>query len=103
MLVCLWDIEGRDKCESGVFGQVSKDVGRCACFGQFDSVDGIHDVRLEAAHSAGVRGKEQGLSLIISGRVTDYQCQVGNPVSLDRSIHLDDIRHRHRHDYARGL
>ena len=54
----------------------------------------------KAARSAGVRGKEQGLSLILPGRVAGYRCQVGNPVSLDRSIRLEKgqkARHRHHH------
>ena len=102
MLVYLWDVEGCNKCESGIFGQVSEDKGGGACFRQFNSVDGIHDVGLKAAHSAGIRDKETGLSLILPGRVTGYRCQVDNPVSLDRSIHLDEIRHRHQHAYVRG-
>ena len=100
MLVCLWDVERRHKCESGIFEQVSEDMGCGACFRQFDSVDGIHDVGLEAARSVGIRDKETGLSLIPPERVTDYRCQVGNPVSLDRSTHLNAIRHRHRHRHG---
>ena len=79
MLVCLWDVEGCDKCESGIFGQVSEDMGQRACFRQFDSVDGIHDVGLKAARSVGIRDKETDPCLIVPGRVTDYRCQVGNP------------------------
>ena len=39
--------------ESGIFGQVSEDMGRRACFGQFDSVDSIHDVGLESSAFSG--------------------------------------------------
>ena len=74
-----------------LIGQCSEDMGRNTCFRQF----GIHDIGLEATRSAGICDKEMGLSLVLPGRVTNYRCQVCNPVSLDRSIRLDSIRHRH--------
>ena len=91
--------------ESGIFGKVPEDMGRGACFGQVtqvDSVDRIHEVSLGAARSAGIRDRETGPSLIPPGRMKDDRCQVDNPMSLDGSIRLDEIRQRHQHDYGKG-
>ena len=51
---------------------------------------------------SGLRDKETGLISILPERVTDYRCQADNPESLDTSIYLEAIQHRHQQGQGRG-
>ena len=65
------------------------------------SMESAHRTSL-AKGEVGIRDKKTGLSWILPERVTDYRCQADNPVSLDRSIHLDAIQHCHQHGDGQG-
>ena len=49
----LWNVEGRNKCESGIFGKISQDIRWGTRFCQLNTVDRVYNIGLEAARSVG--------------------------------------------------